>query len=223
MLRGGNAIRFDARIATKKLATRPAPRPNAALSIAPRSSCSNHSRIVRGQEASRKSTFFFPGSFSERDTADRKRRPRRFLSCPGGAKSSHGLPTNFPLDASAARADSITYTEPPRRSTSEKLPSRKRVAVGRRRAVSLDFPWKPGNWTERNLSARARPRRVYTENEDGDGLAERRATRSMGRAAASMGQGPPNERQGDGGSFVFHFFPRARRTKAIVEDPIVED
>lgn len=25
------------------------------------------------------------------------------------------------------------------------------------------------------------------------------------------------------GRLVFHFFPRARRTKAIVEDPIVED
>lgn len=25
------------------------------------------------------------------------------------------------------------------------------------------------------------------------------------------------------GGLVFHFFPRARRTKAIVEDPIVED
>lgn len=28
---------------------------------------------------------------------------------------------------------------------------------------------------------------------------------------------------GGEGRLVFHFFPRARRTKAIVEDPIVED
>lgn len=33
------------------------------------------------------------------------------------------------------------------------------------------------------------------------------------------------QREGTGGEegLVFHFFPRARRTKAIVEDPIVED
>jgi len=42
-----------------------------------------------------------------------------------------------------------------------------------------------------------------------------------GRTSARARRRRRNRRGEEG--LVFHFFPRARRTKAIVEDPIVED
>lgn len=53
----------------------------------------------------------------------------------------------------------------------------------------------------------------------GESRGKKKGKERMRRRRGLRGWGGGGEKEG----LVFHFFPRARRTKAIVEDPIVED